>query len=269
MFKDRSYKIAFTFAIVLHVALIIFLFIKFVAPHYATDLTNVNIINAVAVSQSAVKSAVVKASEKPPVAIPPKQQPTQEKIEPKPVPPKSTHVVDQKQAQLDEQIILQKQMQDELALKKKQQKLKQQEAKRLQEELAREAKEAQATAQKETQQQELNSAISAEKVEQQAAAKQNQGEVDKYKAMVLQAISSNWIVPDGVADNATCSLLVSVAPGGVVLDVKLLQSSGNQALDRSAQAAVLKSSPLPVPESPALFDNFRSIKLTVRPEGIR
>jgi len=269
MFKDSSYKIAFTFAIIVHVALIVFLFMKFVAPHYATDLTNVNIINAVAVSQSAVKNAAVKMAEKPPVVTPPQQQPKPEKVEPKPVPPTPKPVVDQKQAQLDEQVILQKQMQDELALKKKQQKLKQQEAKRLQEELAREAKESQATAQKETQQKELDSAMRAEKAEQQAAAKQNQGEIDKYKAMVLQAISSNWIVPEGVADNAACLLLVSVAPGGVVLDVKLLQSSGNQTLDRSAQAAVLKSSPLPVPESPALFDNFRSIKLTVRPEGIR
>lgn len=94
------------------------------------------------------------------------------------------------------------------------------------------------------------------------------GEIDKYKSLIMQAISSNWIVPEGVVKGDFCQLLVNVAPGGVVLEVKLLKSSGNEFLNRSAEAAILKASPLPVPEDSKLFDSVRVIKPTFRPEGI-
>ena len=105
--------------------------------------------------------------------------------------------------------------------------------------------------------------------EAQEHARQLQGEVARYKAMVLQAIAAQWIVPDGIDKDAACQLLISIAPDGVVLDVQLLSSSGNVILDRSAQAAVLKASPLPVPEAKELLKKFRTIKLTVKPEEFR
>jgi colicin import membrane protein len=93
-----------------------------------------------------------------------------------------------------------------------------------------------------------------------------QGEVDKYKAMILQQIQQNWIVPQNV-QNLSCVLQVQVAPGGMVTGVSLVKSSGNEALDRSAIAAVNKASPLPVPKDTAAFAAFRTFTLTVRPEG--
>lgn len=90
-------------------------------------------------------------------------------------------------------------------------------------------------------------------------------EIDKYKAQILAAISQEWIVPPNAADKF-CKFLIRLAPGGVVLEVKLLQSSGNEALDRSARAAVFKASPLPVPTENALFDAFRELNLTVHPK---
>jgi len=125
-----------------------------------------------------------------------------------------------------------------------------------QKQLAREQSQAKARAQAQAQAQE------------QAHGHRLQGEVDKYKALILQAISSQWIIPEGVDSKSVCRLLINVAPGGVVLNVQLVSSSGNLALDRSAQAAVLKASPLPVPEDVSLFDRVRTINLTVRPEGM-
>jgi colicin import membrane protein len=93
-------------------------------------------------------------------------------------------------------------------------------------------------------------------------------EIDKYKAMVLRAISQEWAVPDGVDAQDSCQLLVRVGPGGVVLSVTVVQPGANPLLERSAQKAVWKASPLPTPEDSALFESFRSIKLTVRPETI-
>ncbi len=95
-----------------------------------------------------------------------------------------------------------------------------------------------------------------------------QGVIDKYKALILQAIGQQWLVPDNVAKNLTCQLLIELAPGGKVLNVKITRSSGNSNLDRSAVAAVYKASPLPVPTDPGEFDNFRELSLTVQPQDV-
>ena len=99
-------------------------------------------------------------------------------------------------------------------------------------------------------------------------ARQLQGEVDKYTLMITHAIGQNWLVPDAVKKTLNTKLLIKLAPGGVVIDVRLVKSSGDPALDRSAMAAVYKTSPLPVPKDPELFNKFRTLSLTVRPEGI-
>lgn len=84
-----------------------------------------------------------------------------------------------------------------------------------------------------------------------------QGQVDKYGALIKQAISQQWIIPDSNQKKLQTKLQVSVAPGGMVLNVTITQSSGDAAFDRSARAAVFKSSPLPVPNDPAVFNQFR------------
>lgn len=94
------------------------------------------------------------------------------------------------------------------------------------------------------------------------------GEINKYKKLIIQSVGRRWIMPDTDAKNLTCQLLVHLAPGGIVLSVDILKESGNENLDRSAQNAIMKASPFPVPESSELFDNFRSVRLTFRPQGI-
>ncbi len=93
-----------------------------------------------------------------------------------------------------------------------------------------------------------------------------QGEIDKYKALILRQIQQNWIMPQNV-QNLSAILRVEVAPGGMILKVNLIKSSGNDALDNSAIAAVNKASPLPVPKDSAAFSAFRTFTLTVKPEG--
>ncbi len=105
-------------------------------------------------------------------------------------------------------------------------------------------------------------------VVQRAQARAMAAAVDQYKSRILQAISQRWLVPSGVSKKLSCELLVHLGPGGVVLNVKTVRGSGNAALDRSATTAVYKASPLPVPKDPALFDKFRVLSLTVRPESI-
>ncbi len=95
------------------------------------------------------------------------------------------------------------------------------------------------------------------------------GVIDKYKALILGAISKEWIVPDQVDQTLSSRFKIRLAPNGTVLDVQLTRSSGDVVLDRSAEAAIYKASPLPVPGEPDVFRQFREISLTVRPEHVR
>ncbi len=101
-----------------------------------------------------------------------------------------------------------------------------------------------------------------------ARAAKMQGVVDKYKALILQSISQNWLIPGGVNKKLSAELMIRLAPGGLVLNVQLTRSSGDTALDRSAVAAVYKASPLPVPTDSSEFEAFRQFVLKVKPESI-
>lgn len=98
-------------------------------------------------------------------------------------------------------------------------------------------------------------------------AVQNTATTEKYRHLILQSIAQQWIIPPELNKHLEAKLVVRLAPGGMVLEVIVVKSSGNAILDRSAQTAVYKASPLPVPKS-NLFNTFRQINLTVRPEGV-
>ena len=98
--------------------------------------------------------------------------------------------------------------------------------------------------------------------------RESQGEVNKYKALIIQAISENWIIPPAANKKLFCELMIRIAPGGMVLDVQVTKSSGDPALDSSARSAVLKSSPLPVPKDADAFESFRQFVLKVKPENV-
>jgi colicin import membrane protein len=103
---------------------------------------------------------------------------------------------------------------------------------------------------------------------QQINAVRNAATTDKYRHLILQAIAQQWIIPPEMNKHLETKLVVHLAPGGMVLEVIVVKSSGNSVLDRSAQTAVYKASPLPVPKNNNLFHTFRQINLTVRPEGV-
>ena len=95
------------------------------------------------------------------------------------------------------------------------------------------------------------------------------GEVDKYKALIVNAIGRNWILPENADGTMSSQFRIRLAPDGNVLEVTLTRSSGDPLLDRSAQTAIYKASPLPVPTDSETFNLFRDISLTVRPEQVR
>lgn len=143
-----------------------------------------------------------------------------------------------------------------------------QEKQRLADALRKQKKEDAAKAQKELAAKETQRKAQQAAVDQQHAA-QMSGEVNKYKALIIQAISQHWILPENVNRQLYSQFRIQLAPNGQVLSVNLIRSSGDSVLDRSAQAAIYKASPLPVPTDSAMFNLFRDISLTVRPESTR
>ena len=90
--------------------------------------------------------------------------------------------------------------------------------------------------------------------------------VDKYIPLIRQRVSRSWNSPVGIAKGLKCVVHVRLTPGGEVLSAAVVRSSGNGIFDRSVEYAVYKAAPLPLPEDPTLFDNFREIEFVFDPD---
>ena len=56
------------------------------------------------------------------------------------------------------------------------------------------------------------------------------GVVDKYKALIINAISRQWILPENANSSMSSQFRIRLAPNGTVLDVNLIRSSGDAIL---------------------------------------
>ena len=93
----------------------------------------------------------------------------------------------------------------------------------------------------------------------QAAIGRARGLAD-YISKIQGKIRGNIVLPRGIQGNPEAIFEVAQLPTGEVLSVKLKKSSGVKALDEAAERAILKSSPLPKPDNPALFARVLELK---------
>ncbi len=96
-------------------------------------------------------------------------------------------------------------------------------------------------------------------------AEEGDQEIRRYAGLITDKIERSWLRPLGVGTHLKVQLRVRMIPGGGVIAVSVIQSSGNGAFDRSAEAAVRKADPLPVP-SGALFDRMRDLDIIFDPD---
>ncbi|MDZ4201621.1 MAG: cell envelope integrity protein TolA [Gallionella sp.] len=89
--------------------------------------------------------------------------------------------------------------------------------------------------------------------------------VDEYTARIVAKIRRNIVMPPDVADDARAEFLVTLLPGGSILNARLQKSSGNAAYDGAVERAILKSQPLPLPADVGMFNRFRELRLGFRP----
>jgi colicin import membrane protein len=94
-----------------------------------------------------------------------------------------------------------------------------------------------------------------------------QEEIGKHSALIGSRVKRAWLIPPGSPSNLVCILKIELLPSGEVQNVRVTQSSGNTAFDRSTVAAVKKAAPFPMPEDPDVAARFKSFNFKFRPEG--
>ena len=83
---------------------------------------------------------------------------------------------------------------------------------------------------------------------------------DKIRARIRGFI----ILPQDIPGNPEAIFDVTILPTGEVLTVRKRKSSGHAGYDDAVERAIMKSSPLPKPDDPALFQ--RQLELKFRPQ---
>ncbi len=146
------------------------------------------------------------------------------------------------------------------ALKREAERMKVAEEKRLadaRERQAREAEALKAQAERERATREAQQRIAAE------AAARSQAQAD-YVRRIQAKVKGNVTLPPDLPGNPEAIFEVVQLPTGEIIDAVLKKSSGVRAYDDAVQRAIVKSSPLPRPDRPDLFQ--RALTLKFRPQ---
>ncbi|OZB82929.1 MAG: protein TolA [Halothiobacillus sp. 13-55-253] len=98
----------------------------------------------------------------------------------------------------------------------------------------------------------------------QGQAKQVQ---DAWIGAITQKVRNQWYKPPGWQPNWTCTVHISQARDGTVLNVKIGQCDGDQLFQRSVQQAVERASPLPLPADMSLFQSSFTFTFVADPHG--
>ena len=90
-----------------------------------------------------------------------------------------------------------------------------------------------------------------------------------YITEIYLAVVQNWSRPPSARNDMSTIVLVELFPSGDLNTVGVVESSGNDAFDRSALNAVRRAAPFAVPDDLALFESsFRSFTLNFRPQDL-
>ena len=92
-------------------------------------------------------------------------------------------------------------------------------------------------------------------------------EAEQAKLAIKQKVNRNWMRPSSTTAGSKCTIRVRLMSDGTVIDAEVISSSGDEDFDRSAENAVNKASPLPVPKDKELFAReFRSFQFLFDPK---
>ncbi len=90
------------------------------------------------------------------------------------------------------------------------------------------------------------------------------GDLARWSVMIGQAVERKWAKPASAPEQLNCEVFVQQLPSGDVVDVRIGECNGDDAVRRSVEIAVQRASPLPRPENPAVFD--RNLRFIFNPQ---
>ncbi len=90
------------------------------------------------------------------------------------------------------------------------------------------------------------------------------GLLDQWMEVIRQRVIRSWRRPPSAKAGLECEVRVSQIPGGEVVSVQMGKCNGDATVIRSIENAVYRSSPLPPPADPSLFE--RTLIFTFKPE---
>jgi colicin import membrane protein len=248
--------IAAILAVAVHLGFIVFLIFSVTWQNSKPEAVSIELYAPPAPEKIAPPKPVPEPPK--PAPEPPKPQPEPPKPEPKveaPQPKKADIALKEKQ----ERERKQKEEKDRKDVEKREAdkrdaEKKKQDEKRLTEVRDRQALEANA----------LKAQAERERLMSQQAAEASRSKAnDAYIRSIQAKIKGNVLVPSDIAGNPEAIFDVVQLPTGEIIDAQLRKSSGVRVYDEAVQRAVIKSSPLPKPESADLFQ--RSLTLRFRP----
>jgi colicin import membrane protein len=254
-------------AIAVHVGFVLFLVFSVSWQSRKPELVTVDLYAPEKVEPPKVQPEAPKVEPEPPKPPPeapkpeppkpPPEPPKPEPPKPPPEPPKPPEPSKAEIALKEKQERLKKEQadRDRREAEKREAEKKAQQEKRLAEQRERQQREAlalQASAERERERQ------------QKALADQARAKADADYIRRIQAkVRGNVTLPPDLNGNPEAIFDLVQLPTGEIIDVQLVKSSGVRAYDEAVQRAILKSSPLPRPDSPDMFR--RTLTLKFRP----
>ena len=285
MIPRRQYILPFTFALMLHAAI--------VGTFYVTvDFSGGNpiprplTIQATLVTDSAVTlpppPVEEELAEPEPIVTEPEPEPVVE-----PDPAEQARIAAEEEKRRQDALVEQQRLEEIRKREEAEAKAKaEEEARRQREEEARRQREAEAEkerlrleAERKRQEDIARQRAENERQRREAEATARQAEIDEesrrldaissgareaYMFAIQQKVIRSWVPPASARAGLECDVRVRQLPGGEVVSATIVRCNGDAAVQRSIEAAVFKASPLPQPSDPSIFE--RNLMLVFKPE---
>lgn len=274
MIRDTKNIIPVSMAVLLHAVLFTSMIVAFdyARPQPFTPLA----VQARLVTEIPETSAPAIEPEPDPVIEEPEPEPVIEEPEPEPDDSEQLRLqAEEEKRRLD--ALLEQERLEKLREQEQQEKEREEAERKRREEAEKERKRIEAERQREEDirrqreenerlRRELEDAARAEEIaaEESRLAAVDSGALAFYMAQIRQKIERNWSAPASAGAELECSVRVRQVPGGEVVGVTILNCNGDDAVRRSVEAAIYRSSPLPEPSDPNLFDRNILLNLSIR-----
>ena len=84
----------------------------------------------------------------------------------------------------------------------------------------------------------------------------------EYISLIVNRMERHWILPRSAKADLECEVQLTLTPSGDIVDTRVVRCNGSDAVIRSIETAVSRSSPLPPPPVPSLYERSLNIVFT-------